>query len=114
MCDTFIVVDNLYRGKFMSKETIRVIIKKEDSHWVAQCLEYDIAAQAKDLNDIDYAFQRSFVGHIVACNERGLDWKKIDKAPTVFWEMFDGARVLSAKSDQSFDQYPVMPELRVA
>ena len=31
---------------------IRVLIAKEGDYWVAQCLEYDIGAQARDLDQL--------------------------------------------------------------
>lgn len=31
---------------------LRVLPSKEDEHWVAQCLEYDIGAQARDLGEL--------------------------------------------------------------
>jgi hypothetical protein len=33
-------------------ETVRVIVFREDSAWVAHCLEYDIATQAPDLHTL--------------------------------------------------------------
>jgi hypothetical protein len=31
---------------------IRVLLAKEGDYWVAQCLEYDIGAQARDLTEL--------------------------------------------------------------
>lgn len=31
---------------------IRVLVTKEGDYWVAQCLEYDIGAQARDPNEL--------------------------------------------------------------
>ena len=33
-------------------DPIRVLLLKEGEHWVAQCLEYDIGAQARDLDQL--------------------------------------------------------------
>ena len=33
-------------------DPIRVLLSKEGEYWVAQCLEYDIGAQARDLDQL--------------------------------------------------------------
>ena len=33
-------------------DPIRVLLSKEGEHWVAQCLEYDIGVQARDLGQL--------------------------------------------------------------
>jgi hypothetical protein len=33
-------------------DAIRVLLSKEGEYWVAQCLEYDIGAQAHDLGEL--------------------------------------------------------------
>ena len=33
-------------------DPIRVLLSKEGEYWVAQCLEYDIGAQARDLGEL--------------------------------------------------------------
>ena len=36
----------------MAMQQLRVVVFQEEGAWVAQCLEYDIGAQAPDLNTL--------------------------------------------------------------
>jgi hypothetical protein len=47
------VMSRRRRNEEMSAaDPIRVLLLKEGEHWVAQCLEYDIGAQARDLDQL--------------------------------------------------------------
>jgi hypothetical protein len=47
------VMSRRRRNEDMSAaDPIRVLLSKEGEHWVAQCLEYDIGAQARDLGEL--------------------------------------------------------------
>ena len=45
--------------------TINAVIRNEGEWWVAQCLEYDVAVQARTLDDVKYELQKTLVSHIV-------------------------------------------------
>lgn len=64
------------------KTTIKVLIFKDHGWYIAQCLEYDIAAQARSLKDVQYEFQRIFIGRICAAKQLGVEpFKGIAPAP---------------------------------
>ena len=46
------------------KKQLSLVIFKDDDWWVAQCLEYDIAVQARTIPDVQYEIQRVLVGRI--------------------------------------------------
>ena len=82
----------------MRPHTISAVVFREGEFWVAQCLEYDIATQAKSLRDLQYELQRTLVGHIVASNEAGQQpFEKLAPAPKPYWDMFATAYALESE-----------------
>lgn len=74
------------------KKEIQVLILKEIDSYVAQCLEYDISAQAKTLRELQVAFDRAFLGEILIALEHGEEpLVNIDPAPDSFWRLFNEA-----------------------
>jgi hypothetical protein len=49
--------------------TLRVLLRRESDReqeqWVAQCLEYDIAAQGRSLSEVKSRFERTVMGNVV-------------------------------------------------
>ena len=104
----------------MEAHTIRVVVFRRGETWVAQCLDFDLATQARTVDDLDYEIQALLVGHVVASlKENKRPFESLPKAPSVFWRMFDQARSLESKR-QTFDISPEalrvapIPELRLA
>jgi len=73
---------------------IRVLLAREGEYWVAQCLEYDVGAQARNLDELRKRF-------IVALEEErqesirrhGKPFAGIGPAPAYFhrlWDQRDG------------------------
>lgn len=59
-------------GRLMvSYKRIGAVIFQEGNLWVAQCLEFDIAAQASTVKELGYELQRVLVGHVVSSLETG-------------------------------------------
>src|SRR4051812_30496274 len=59
--------------KAMSAKKLRILFFREGDWWIAQCLEHDIAAQARgDLHQAEYELERLLVSHIMACEEEGI------------------------------------------
>ena len=59
---------------------------------MAECLEYDIAAQARTLNDVQYEFQRVFFGRILAAKELNIKpFKDVPPAPAEYRRIFKDA-----------------------
>ena len=76
----------------MSPRRISVVVFKEGDFWVAQCLEYDIATQARSLRDLQYELQRTLIGHVVAANDANqVPFAKLAPAPQKSWDMFAAA-----------------------
>jgi hypothetical protein len=72
--------------------TLRVVFlfEREANAWIAQCLEYDIAAQGKSLHDVEQAFERTVVGQIMLDIRKGRDpFEGIRPAPRFYWHKFN-------------------------
>ena len=74
---------------------IRVVILREGDYWVAQCLEYDIGAQAKNLRDLRAHLDLTLQAELQeSLNRHGEPFAGIDPAPKYFhdlWESRSGA-----------------------
>jgi hypothetical protein len=76
------------------KLRIRAIIFEEDDWWCAQCLEYDIAAQARSLSDLQSELVRVLETHMIASVELGqAPFEGLPPAPKKFWQMYKTAAV---------------------
>ena len=107
----------------MTQVSVRVVVFQEGDWVCAQCLEYDIAAQGKTLDDCLYELERLVVGHIAIGVEHGLEFLRgLKPAPRRFWEWFERSRIpLSAArfpfTADDLDRYGVVvepPQIRVA
>ena len=60
--------------------------------WVAQCLEYDIAAQGVTIREAMAAFERTFVGQLVVdVAHKKMPLEGIRPAPKKYWDEFSSA-----------------------
>jgi hypothetical protein len=79
-------------------QVIRVVQFREGSWLVAQCLEVDIAAQAKTESDLLHQLSRLLVGRILASETLGVDpFKTLPPAPKRYWDMYFEATSQPAK-----------------
>ena len=71
---------------------IRIIVYKEDDHYIAQCLEYDICTQAGDRDTL-----RDRMACLIECEIRAMEESNqaIDAAPERFHNMWDKGDRLS-------------------
>jgi hypothetical protein len=77
----------------MSIVVINALFFRSGEWWVAQGLEYDIAAQGKTLKKTIKAFEKTLVTQILAYAEIGndpYDEDSISKAPYEYFEFFEG------------------------
>lgn len=75
----------------MEKE-LNFLIFKDCEWWVAQCIEYDIAAQARTLKDVEYEIQRVIIGRIAAAGELKIDpFEGLPSAPEEYRRIFEDA-----------------------
>ena len=73
-----------------TSNTIRVIVFKDEGLWVAQCLEYDIGAQADDLDALSDRLLVTLKAEINESVERhGEPFAGIPPAPKRFHLMWD-------------------------
>ncbi|HSY10272.1 MAG TPA: hypothetical protein VK840_05090 [Candidatus Dormibacteraeota bacterium] len=56
------------RAKHTQNQSIRVALSPETAGdfqgWVAECLDFDLVAQGKTVEDAKQSFQRTLIGHI--------------------------------------------------
>jgi len=79
---------------------LSVLVFRDDGIWIAQVLEYDIAAQAHTLKDVKYELEKLLVGHIAASLENGLvPFVNTPAAPPELWDMFNNAEDWLAPRD---------------
>lgn len=71
---------------------VSAILFEEGDWWSAQCLEYDIAAQARTLSDLLYEVERVLVSHLCIAEELGRKpFEGLEPAPQKFWDMYQKA-----------------------
>jgi hypothetical protein len=71
-------------------ETIRVIVFQDNGMWVAQCLEHDIGAQAKDIDTLTARLEVVLRTEFKASMEKyGKPFAGIDPAPERFHLMWE-------------------------
>lgn len=102
----------------MADLKIRAVLFQEEGWWVAQCLEYDIAAQSRTQDDLLYELERTLVGRILVSAAKGRQpFENLPKAPRRYWAMYEEAEPVSIPP-QPFRQgdFQALPaiELRAA
>src|SRR5256885_1188889 len=71
---------------------LRIVAFQKDGNWVAQCLEYDIAAHAADLDTVLLRIDDTLIAEAEYTNERhGAAFKGIDPAPKLYEVLWDRA-----------------------
>jgi len=74
---------------------IRAVVFQEGEWLCAQCLEYDLVAQAKSLPQLARALERLIVGHIaVRLRQKQQPFRDLPRAPKKYWTMFRRSRLL--------------------
>ena len=99
---------------------LRAVLFEEGGSWSAQCLEYDIAAQAKTLLDLHDEIARVLAAHIAASVQMGREpFEGIQPAPKRFWDLYNGglrieSRPMPFRLEEGPQLSPIQPELRIA
>ena len=76
-----------------NENRIHAVAFQHGEWWVAQCLEYDIATQARTLDDLLLEVERILFAHVVVAKKEGIEpFASIPKAPKRFWQMYRTAR----------------------
>jgi len=77
---------------------LSILLLQEDKTWIAQCLEWDIAAQGKTLDDALKSFEKTFVGQLVL--DIGQDKNPLENTPRTpkeYWTKFEQAKKLEER-----------------
>lgn len=82
---------------------INVLIFRTDTGWVAQCLQYDIAAQGKTIEEAQEAFVTTVIGEVAYAKEKGVSMDTIPKAPECFWEQYKKVVAVAPLPQQSLE-----------
>lgn len=96
-----------------------VLFEGDGGTWSAQCLEYDIAAQAQTLLDLQDELVRVLVTHVAASIQLGrTPFSGIKEAPQRFWALYEGALRVESRPQQfgcaAMPLPPIAPDLRIA
>jgi hypothetical protein len=100
---------------------IRAILFEDSGWWCAQCLEYDIAAQAKTVPALHDELERVLRSQIAVSLELGREpFEGLPRAPQRFFDMYQSARFRieqdsRAKQQESANALPFgMPTMKLA
>jgi len=91
--------DNLHvsmgtRAGAARKYAVRAVVFQEGKWLCAQCLEYDLVAQAKSLPRLSRALQRLIVSHVaVRLRHKQQPFRDLPRAPEKYWTMFRQSRL---------------------
>ena len=82
------------RPRAVRKYVIRAVVFQEGEWLCAQCLEYNLVAQAKSLNQLSRALQRLIVAHVaVRLRHKQQPFRDLPRAPEKYWAMFKRSRL---------------------
>lgn len=82
-----------------AKPIINIVAYEEEGGWVAQCLQYDVAAQAETFADLQSEMMRALASHILLNVERGREpFAGLGEAPPKFWAMYGKATPIKDSS----------------
>lgn len=93
---------------------VRAVLYEDRGVWVAQCLEYDIAAFSESLRGLPKAFSRTVAAYLSANADQGrAGLEGIPPAPPRFVAMYEGSD-LDLSSRGASGEPIVKADLRVA
>lgn len=98
---------------------IQVLLTRDGDWWVARGLNKDVAAQARDINDAVYEFQRVLMSHIALDLIQGRDpLEDVPPAPRKYFAMWEsGLSAVRQPPSFTIPETPLPPvqyDLRVA
>lgn len=81
----------------------RVLFFEHETSWAAQCLERDIAMQARTLQDLVSEVERVLVAHFSVAEELGVEpFAGIPRAPEAYWRLYKNSPVTVGISKHPF------------
>lgn len=79
--------------------SMNILLLKENGQWVAQCLQYDLAAQGPTIPEALENFECVLCGHVALDLEAGEDpLFDLDPAPNFYWQWYHKAEPLAKSS----------------
>lgn len=97
---------------------LRVVVFQEGDWLCAQCLDHDLAVQARTLEKLYDQLSRMIVGHIAVRREHGRrPFEDLQPAPKKYWDMFEHSRIPLPTQMFRVRNYPSnfpAPKVRVA
>lgn len=104
------------RSRRAGSHQLRFVVFQEGEWVAAQCLEYDVATQARTLDDLVHEVQRIIVGHIATSRKlHKPPFDGVPKAPQKFWDMFERSKIPLPAPKAAFNlSVRLKPQLRVA
>ena len=85
-------------GSEVSDIELKIILFQGKESWVAQCLDYDVAAQGRTVVDALEEFERVFVYQLILYLDVGKDpLEELQKAPEYYWRVFQSAEKLMSR-----------------
>jgi hypothetical protein len=93
---------------------IRAVLFEEEGAWSAQCLDFDIAAQAKTLAELHEEIVRVLAVHVAASRQLGREpFADVNPAPKRFWDLYEtGLPVESRSASFRIESGPTLPPIR--
>ena len=72
------------------RKIVRVLVSKQGDFWIAQCLEYDIGAQARGIRDLLDNFELAFKAELAeSFKQTGKPFGDVPPAPRKFHDIWD-------------------------
>lgn len=100
---------------------ISVLLLQEGEWWSAQCLEHDVAVQARTLPELRDELERVLSLHVALAEEAGKEpFAEIGPAPRKYWNLFTAARLRLEGDEMPFrlpasvNFPPILPRLKIA
>src|SRR5262245_13515907 len=73
---------------------IRAVVFQEGEWLCVQCLDYNLATQAKTLLGLNRAFQQLIIGHIaIRLRHNQRPFEGLRRAPKKYWAMFERSKL---------------------
>ncbi|MDY7091484.1 MAG: hypothetical protein SX243_00785 [Acidobacteriota bacterium] len=94
---------------------LRVLLFQQDGIWVAQALEVNLVAQAKEFRDVLYELERVIAGRMFQARQLGVaPFAGIKAAPKKYWDLYESAALdASPRSPVEFDVAENRPKLQL-
>ncbi|MEA2599677.1 MAG: hypothetical protein QOF89_669 [Acidobacteriota bacterium] len=96
---------------------IHAVVFKDGDWFIAQCLEYDIATQAKSISALIDEVEQIIAAHILVADKKDVEpFANLPRAPRRFWQMYKdaNARLEPVRHAELRDTRSPAVELRAA